>query len=87
MSTKGEVWAVGRIVDGQATRGSTVFGEDNEYHVRVKWEIIVTEDQGVTLQDVSEAKGYNLPIRNVFARIYNHDAAQWIAEELGRRKG
>ena len=79
------VLAVGSIVNGRPIPGTTVFGEDREFHVKVVWETVVDDDKGITLRDVSENKGYNLPVRCVFARMYRHDAADWIAEELQRR--
>ena len=79
------VLAVGSIVNGRPIPGTTVFGEDREFHVKVVWETVVDDDKGITLRYVSENKGYNLPVRCVFARMYRHDAADWIAEELQRR--
>ena len=81
------VLAVGRVVDGQPTAGRTVFRKENEFHVRVQWELVLAEEQGVTLRQVNEAASYILPVRNTFARIYNPDAADWIDKELRQRKG
>ena len=81
------VLAVGRILDGQVVPGNTVFNGEREFHVRVEWETIVSEGQGVTIKDVSGAVGYNLPVRCVFSGIYRHDAANWIADELHTRAG
>ena len=39
------------------------------------------------MQDVSEATGYNLSVRNVFSGLNLRDAADWIADELDRRPG
>lgn len=86
VSGKG-VLAVGSIFDGQVVPGSTVFGENHEFHVKVDWETIVDDDRAVTQRDVIEKKSYNLPVRCVFARMYRHDAADWIADELLRRSG
>ena len=81
------ILAVGSIVDGQAISGNTVFGEEQEFHVKVEWKEIVAETQGVTVQDVSEATGYNLPVSNVFCGINRHDTADWVADQLQRRGG
>ena len=81
------VLAVGSIVHGQPVSGTTVFGEEREFHVKVVWETIVDDDKGITLRDVREEKGYNLPVRCVFARMNRPDAANWIADELQRRAG
>ena len=86
MSIAKGVLAVGSIVDGQALSGTTVFGEEREFHVKVVWETFVAPDKGVTKQAVSEATGYNLPVRCVFAGMNRHDAADWIADELQRRR-
>ncbi len=79
------VLAVGRIVDGQVISGTTVFGQEREYHVKVVWETIVSDDNGVRIRDVRKETGYNLPVRCVFAGMNRHDAADWIADELKRR--
>ena len=79
------VLAVGRIVDGQVISGTTVFGQEREYHVKVVWETIVSDDNGVRIRDVRKETGYNLPVRCVFAGMNRHDAANWIADELKRR--
>ena len=80
------VLAVGKIVDGHVVAGNTVFGEEREFHVKVEWEVIVAENQGVTMDNVKEAKNYNLPVRSVFAHIYRPDAAKWIADQLRDRE-
>ncbi len=81
------VLAVGSIVDGQAVSGNTVFGKEQEFHVKVEWKEIVADNQGVTMQDVRKETGYNLPVRCVFSGMNRHDAADWIADELQRRTG
>ena len=81
------VLAVGSIVDGQAVSGNTVFGKEQEFHVKVNWETVVADDKGVTMQEVSKETGYNLPVRCVFSGMNRHDAADWIADELQRRAG
>ena len=55
--------------------------------LKVVWETIVDDDKGVTLRNVREETGYNLPVRCVFAGMNRHDAAEWIANELRRRSG
>ena len=82
-----EILAVGHIVDGQVKPGNSIFGKekDGEFHVKVEWETIVDDNQGVTREDVWEANRYNPPYRSVFCRIHQHDAADWIADELRRR--
>lgn len=80
------VRAVGRIVDGHVVAGNTVFDEEQEFHVKVEWEVIVDENQGVTRANVKEQKNYGLPVRNVFARIYRPDAANWIDDQLREEK-
>ena len=81
------ILAVGSIVNGEAFSGNTIFGGDREFHLKVEWKTVVTDDKGVTKLDVSRKKAYNLPVRSVFARMNRHDAADWIADELQRRAG
>ena len=81
------ILAVGRIVDGQAVPGVTVFNEENEFHVKVDWKTIVADDKGVTNQEVRQNHDHNLPVRNVFCGMSRHDVADWIADELQRRVG
>ncbi len=81
------ILGVGDIVDRQPVPGNTVFGEDQEFHLKVEWQVTVTDAHGVTMQEVSEAKNYNLPVRNVFCAISRHDVADWIAEQLRQRAG
>lgn len=84
-ANKKGVLAEGRIVDGQVVSGTTVFEKEREYHVKVEWQTTVSHDNGVTIRDVKTETGYNLPVLCVFARMYRHDAADWIADELRRR--
>lgn len=82
------ILAMGEIVDGQAIPGNTVFAEfgEDEFHVKVKWEVTVAEDQGIKLEDVKEKFNYGLPVRNIFCRMPRHDIANWIADKLQQRK-
>ncbi len=80
------VLAVGSIVDDQAIRGKSVFAEEGEFHVRIKWETIVAEDLGIKLKEVKDKFGYGLPVRNIFCRMSRPDIADWIADELHQRK-
>ena len=80
------ILAVGSIVDGQAVSGNTVFNEDHEFHVKVKWEAIVADDKGITDGEVRHNfYDYRLPVRNVFCGMSRHDIADWIAGKLQRR--
>ena len=79
------ILAVGSIVDGQTISGNTVFGEEQEFHVKVEWEVTVADDKGVTHGEVWQKYTYGLPVRNVFCGIYRPDIADWIAGELQRR--
>lgn len=81
------VLGVGRIIDGQVVSGTTIFGEEREFHVKVEWQTTVSHNSGVTIRDVKRETGYNLPVRCVFAGMNRHDAADWIADELLRRSG
>ena len=80
------VRAVGKIMDGHVVAGNTVFGKEQEFHVKVEWEVKVAENQGVTMANVKEATNYSLPVRNVFGRIYRPDAANWIDGQLREEK-
>ena len=81
------ILAVGSIVDGQAFSGNTVFSTDREFHVKVEWKTIVSNDKGVTNMEVRQNCDYSLPVRNVFCGMSRHDVADWIADELQRRAG
>ena len=76
------ILAVGSIIDGQTISGHTVFGEEQEFHVKVEWETIVADDKGVQNREVRQNYDYNLPVRNVFCGIYRHNIANWIADQL-----
>ena len=80
------ILAVGNIVDGQVIAGHTVFGKEQEFHVKVEWKTVVDDDKGVMNGEVRQNYDYNLPVRNVFCGMSRHDAADWIADELQRRK-
>ena len=80
------VLAVGHIVNGQVVAGNTVFNEDREFHVKVEWETIVDDDKGVTNGEVRQNYAHGLPVRNVFCGMSRHNIADWIADELQRRK-
>ena len=80
------VLAVGSIVDDQAIRGKSVFAEQGEFHVRIKWETIVAEALGIKLKEVNDKFGYGLPVRNIFCRMSRPDIADWTANELHQRK-
>jgi hypothetical protein len=79
------ILAVGRVVDGNVIPGSTIFDDENEFHLKVKWDVIVAHDKGVTNREVAQAYDYNLPVRCVFCGLYRHDVADWIAAELRQR--
>ena len=81
------ILAVGNIVDGQAIAGNTVFGEEQEFHVKVEWKNTVADDKGVMNREVRQKYDYSLPVRNVFCGMSRHDVADWIADELQRRGG
>ena len=80
------ILAVGDIVDGKAIAGHTVFGEEQEFHVKVEWKTVVDDDKGVMNGEVRQKYDYGLPVRNVFCGMSRHNAADWIADELQRRK-
>ena len=81
------ILAVGNIVDGQVIAGQTVFGKEQEFHVKVEWKNIVPDDEGVMGGEVRQKYNYGLPVRNVFCGMSRHDAADWIADELSRKGG
>ena len=72
------VLAVGKIRDSNVEAGSSVFDQDNEFHVRVEWTTVVPEEKGVTNAQVKTAREYNLPVRSVFCGMSRHDVADWI---------
>ena len=78
------ILAVGYVVNGKVIPGNSIFNGDREFHLEVKWEITVEDNEGVTKPQVSE-RGYNLPVRSVFCGMYRHDVADWIKEQLQDR--
>ena len=60
------ILACGRIVDGSVIHGHTVFDGDKEFHVKVKWETIVADDQGIKNAEIRRKFNRGLPVRNVF---------------------
>ena len=79
------ILACGRVVDGEVFPGDSVFEKDLEYHLRVEWETIVDEDDGVTTGQVQDRFGQGLAVRHVFCAMYD-DMPDWIAEQLRRRR-
>ena len=79
------ILACGHIVDGKVLSGTSVFGEEDEFHVQVKWESTVVEDQGVTNAQVRTRFGHGLPVRNVLCGLYREGMPDWIAGELRSR--
>ena len=80
------ILACGRIVDGSVIHGHTVFDEDKEFHVKVEWETIVADDQGIKNAEIRRKFDRSLPVRNVFCGLHRSQMADWIADELQRRK-
>ena len=79
------ILAYGRIIDGTVYPANTVFGENQEYHMKVQWESSVADDKGVTNREVREKFQYGLPVRNVFCGLARHSIANWIVDELRKR--
>ena len=79
------ILAVGHVVNEQVIPRKTIFNEEGEFHVKVKWKITVADDKGVTKPEVRE-QGYNLPVRSVFCGMYRHDVADWIEGQLQDKK-
>ena len=79
------ILAVGHVDNGIVIPGNTIFNGDKEFHLKVKWEISVVGEAGVTNSQVSE-QSYNLPVRSVFCGMYRHDVADWIEGQLRDRK-
>ena len=80
------ILAVGRIADSQPVQGTSVFGKKNELHLKVKWETIVADDQGVTVKQVWDQHNYGLPVRQAICNMgCLSDVTDWIADELRRR--
>lgn len=77
--------AYGLVVDGEVFRCNSVFGEDSEYHVKVKWETIVDKDQGITTKQVKDQFNEGLPVRKVFCGMYG-EKPDWIAKQLRQRR-
>ena len=75
------ILAMGTISDSQVVPGSTIFGEDAEFHVKVKWEKTVGEDQGIKNSETRKKHDRALPVRHVFCE-FNSDIADWVAEKL-----
>jgi len=80
------ILACGRIVDGSVVQGHTVFEEDKEFHVKVQWDTIVADDQGIRNAEIRRKFDRSLPVRNPFCCLYQSQIADWIADELQRRK-
>ena len=80
------VMAAGVIVDGEVRPGTTIFGENEEYHLAVNWTAIVSEQNAVSRQQVQEKAHYNLPVRTTFCSMNNPEAADWICAQLVERQ-
>ena len=78
------ILAVGTISDSHVVPGFTIFEEDAEFHLKVNWETIVSDDEGVTNSESLNNHGVGLPVRNVFCRL-NSVVADWADEELQSR--
>ena len=66
---------------------SSIFGKENEFHLRVKWNVIVPDRGAVTVREVKSRFSYTLPFRSVFCGMSRHDVADWIEDELRHRQG
>ena len=53
--------------------------------MKVQWESILADDNGVTNREVREQFQYGLPVRNVFCGLSRHTIANWVADELRKR--
>jgi hypothetical protein len=82
--------AVGVILDAKPVSGEGIFfnakGEQqpNEFHLRVKWNAIVSKRDAITLAMAKKA-GYSLPVRCTFATpgdIHKANIMRQFAEQL-----
>jgi hypothetical protein len=80
------VMAAGVVKDGEVFAASSIFGEKNEFHLRVKWNVIVDDRGVVAVHEVKSKFSYTLPYRSVFCRISRHDVADWIEDQLCQRR-
>ena len=82
--------ALGEIVDPTVMRGEGVFFDKNgqqsseEYHVQVKWDIVLPEQVALSNSDASKM-GYSLPVRTVFGHLRRGQLAYKLEEEMQRR--
>ncbi len=85
-ANKKGILAVGRITDSQPVPSTTVFEKEREFHVKVDWETIVADNQGVKVEHVWDQYGYYLPFRHTFCKMRcSSEVTDWIADELQRR--
>ena len=80
------VMAAGFVVDGDVFAASSVFGGEKEFHLRVKWNVIVSDRGAVTVQEVKSRFSYTLPFRSVFCQMARHDVADWIEDQMRQRQ-
>lgn len=82
--------ALGEVVDGQVKKGEGIFlGEDgnqkpDEYHLKVNWRIILERENAFKNSEAAQM-GYNLPVRNVFAKLRKGHIANKIENEIKNR--
>jgi hypothetical protein len=67
-------------VAGQAFRGNTVFGEWGEYHRTVN--NLQVLPCPLTVAEIRENTGYNLPCRHIVCQLTHEDGVQYILEHF-----
>jgi hypothetical protein len=82
--------AVGTVLKGVVEAGAGIFEDPPgtqapaEYHLAVKWECIVQPDDAISASQAN-ALGYDLPVRNVFAKLHKGPIAIVLERQLRTR--
>lgn len=82
--------ALGSVESGEVKEGSGIFVDENgnqkpgEYHLRVDWEVILSEEDALSMSEASEFD-YNLPVRTTFGKLKKGAAARRIEREVRQR--
>ena len=82
--------AIGEITDPKVQLGAGIFFDEHgkqqpdEYHVKVKWTMVLPGTAALSSSEASKM-GYNLPVRSVFAHLWNGRLAGKLEQEIKRR--
>ena len=78
---------LGKVVNGEVNEGKGNNGKQrpDEYHLSVKWEVLLSEEEALTSSEAAEM-GYNLPVRVTFGKLHKGQTTMKIENTIRKRK-